>query len=291
MITFSIIIATKDRAALLDGALTSLAAQLDAPAREIIVVDNGSTDGTRAVVASHPALYAYEPVGNRGLARNRGLALATGSHVLFIDDDVVLPPHFLAAHARAHARSIFPQVVSGPIINVPAADMRPQPTAANFSNAFFCTCNVSVPLAPLRAVGGFDEAFDLYGWEDTELGVRLRNRDVRRAFAWDAYLWHIKPPATETLSAALAKTIEKARMAARFVRKDPSRRARLATGAYAANLTLGRVLGPRALQPLLAGIASSERAPKIVKSIARARLLDSVYVDELARALADGADR
>jgi len=291
MIKLSIIIATKDRAALLDGALRSLATQREAPPVEIIVIDNGSTDDTRIVVASHPALYAYEPVPNRGLARNRGLAMATGSHVLFIDDDVVLPPHFLAAHVRAHARSIFPHVVSGPIVNVPAPDVQPLPTAVNFSNAFFCTCNVSVPLAPLRAVGGFDESFDLYGWEDTELGVRLRNRDVGRVFAWDAYLWHIKPPTTETLAAALGKTIEKARMAARFVRKDPSRRARLATGAYAANLALGRALGPRALQPLLAGIATSERAPKIVQSIARARLLDSVYVDELARALADGTDR
>jgi len=291
MIKLSIIIATKDRAGLLDGALASLAGQIEAPPIEIIVVDNGSTDNTRVVVASHPVRYVYEPVANRGLARNRGLAMATGSHVLFIDDDVVLPPHFVAAHARAHARSIFPHVVSGPIINVPAADVRPLPAPVNFSNAFFCTCNVSVPLAPLRAVGGFDEAFDLYGWEDTELGVRLRNRDVGRVFAWDAYLWHIKPPRTETLSVALGKTIEKARMAARFVRKDPSRRARLATGAYPANLTLGRALGPRALQPLLAGIATSDRAPKIVKSIARARLLDSVYVDELARALADGTDR
>jgi GT2 family glycosyltransferase len=291
MINYSLIIATKDRAALLDGALTSLAQQHDAPPLEIIVVDNGSTDDTRAVVASHAARYVYEPVPNRGLARNRGLATATGSHVLFIDDDVVLPPQFLAAHVRAHARSIFPHVVSGPIINVPAADVRPVPSAANFSNAFFCTCNVSVPLAALRAVGGFDESFDLYGWEDTELGVRLRKHDVRRVFAWDAYLWHIKPPAAETLTVALGKTIEKARMAARFVRKAPSRRARLATGAYAANLARGRALGPRALQPLFAGLASSERAPQIVRSIARARLLDSVYVEELARALADEADR
>jgi glycosyltransferase involved in cell wall biosynthesis len=291
MINLSIIIATKDRAALLDGALASLARQDAAPPFEIIVVDNGSTDATRVVAASHPVTYIYEPVPNRGLARNRGLAAATGSHVLFVDDDVVVPPQFLAAHASAHARSIFPQAVSGPILNVPAPDVRPLPSALNFSNAFFCTCNVSVPLAALRAAGGFDASFDLYGWEDTELGVRLRNRDVGRIFAWDAYLWHIKPPATETLAAALGKTIEKARMAARFVTRAPSRRARLATGAYAANLVLGRALGPRFLQPLFAGLATSERVPPLVASLARARLLDSVYVEELSRALADGPDR
>lgn len=288
---FTIVIATKDRAALLEGALSALETQLGAPPFEVVVVDNGSTDDTCGVAERHGVAYRFEPVPNRGKARNRGLDGATGTHVLFIDDNVVLPPHFVAAHARGHDRSIFPQAVSGPIINVPDAGERPTPGVNNFSNAFFCTCNVSVPLASLRSAGGFDESFDLYGWEDTELGVRLRALDVRRVFAWDAYLWHIKPPATETLDAALAKTIEKARMAARFVTKEPSRRARLATGAYGVNLARGRVLGPRFLQPLLAGLASSERVPPGVASLARARLLDSVYIDELTRALADGADR
>jgi len=287
----SIVIATKDRAALLEGALSSLADQLGAPGLEIVVVDNGSSDQTRSVAERHGAVYRFEAVPNRGKARNLGIAAASGSHVLFIDDDVIVPPHFVAAHARAHDQSTSAHAISGPILNVPSNLARPTPGVANFSNAFFCTCNVSVPLEPLRAAGGFDETFDLYGWEDTELGVRLRSRGVARAFAWDAYLWHIKPPTTETLDAALAKTIEKARMAARFVAKVPSRRARFATGAYAANLARGRVFGPPFLQPLLAGIASSNRVPAAVAAIARARLLDSVYVDELSRALAEEADR
>jgi GT2 family glycosyltransferase len=168
---------------------------------------------------------------------------------------------------------------------VPAADVRPVPTFLNGSNAFFCTCNVSVPRNVLEAVGGFDPSFDKYGWEDTELGVRLRKFDVRRRFVWEAYLWHVKPPATETLDAALEKTIEKARMAAKFVRKDPSRRAKLATGAYAANRLRARLLAPRAAQPWLAGLATSARVPAPVARVARGLVLDSVYVDELERAL------
>jgi glycosyltransferase involved in cell wall biosynthesis len=285
-VLISIVIATKDRAALLDGALASIAAQANAPERQVIVVDNASTDATPAIARKHGATYLYEPQPNRGKARNRGIAAATGSVVLFIDDDVVLPPHFLAAHAQAHDASLFPLVVSGPILNVPSADERPKPGPANFSNAFFCTCNVSVRKASLDAVGGFDESFDLYGWEDTELGLRLRAFDVRRTFAWDAYLWHIKPPTTETLDAALAKTIEKARMAARFVRKAPTARTKLATGAYAFNLLRAKALAPRAAQPLFAGIASSPNVPPALASFARGLLLDSVYVDELTHALA-----
>jgi glycosyltransferase involved in cell wall biosynthesis len=262
-----------------------LRAQIGAPPFECIVVDNGSTDDTRAVVQAHDAHYLYELEPNRAAARNAGVAAAQGAFVLFVDDDVVLPPFFVAAHARAHDASTFPHVVTGPIINVPSAAQRPVPSFVHASNAYFCTCNASVPRAMLIAVGGFDASFDQYGWEDTELGARLRAFDVRRTFAWDAYLWHIKPPETETLDAALRKTIEKARMAAKFVRKDSSVRAKLATGAYAANRLRARLFAPASAQSWLAGVATSDRVPPPLARVARGLVLDSVYVDELERAL------
>ena len=150
------------------------------------------------------------------------------------------------------------------------------------------TCNVSVSRAIFTAAGGFDETFDRYGWEDTELGVRLRARGVRRRFAWDAYLWHIKPPTPEALEDALGKAIEKARMAAQFVRKIPTTRVKLATGAYGFNLARARLLAPPLLQPLYAGLATSTRLPSVLSSIARGLLLDSVYTEELERQLNRG---
>jgi glycosyltransferase involved in cell wall biosynthesis len=284
-VTFSVVIATKDRAVLLDGALASLRAQDGAPQFEIVVVDNGSSDATPEVARRHGAAYVFVAAPNRGRARNAGVARATGDAVVFVDDDVVTPPHFLAAHARAHASGDVERAVSGPILNVPDAADRPAPTGANFSRAFFVTCNVSVRTASLRAVGGFDENFDLYGWEDTELGLRLREHGVRRAFAWDAYLWHIKPPTPESLEDALGKAVEKARMAARFVTKTPTARVKLATGAYRFNLARARVLAPPFAQPLLAGLASSSRVPPLLAGLARSALLDSVYTEELARQL------
>jgi GT2 family glycosyltransferase len=281
----SVVIATRNRAALLEGALTALRAQVGVGAIELVVADNGSTDDTRAVAKRHGATYAFAPEPNRGRARNVGVAAASGEVILFVDDDVVVPPFFVAAHLRVHASHTFPHVVTGPIINVPSANERPVPTFRNASNAFFCTCNASLRRTTFELVGGFDEAFDLYGWEDTELGVRLRGAGVRRVFAWDAYLWHIKPSSTETLEAALQKTIEKARMAARFVRKVPSHRAKLATGAYTFNRWRARLLTPRAAQPFLAGIATSARVPTPLARVARGLVLDSVYVDELEKAL------
>jgi glycosyltransferase involved in cell wall biosynthesis len=282
---FSVVIATKDRAVLLDAALASLRAQENAPEYELVVVDNGSSDATPDIARKHGAVYAFVKEPNRGKARNAGIARASGDAIVFVDDDVVTPPHFLAAHAKAHDADIFPLAVSGPIVNVPDPAHRPAPAAANFSRAFFVTCNVSVRASSLRAVGGFDEDFDLYGWEDTELGARLREHGVRRAFAWDAYLWHIKPPTPESLEDALGKAIEKARMAARFVRKMPTARVKLATGAYAFNLVRARILAPAVAQPLWAGLATSERVPTAVAQLARTALLDSVYTEELDRQL------
>lgn len=287
----SVVIATKDRAAYLERALESFGKQIGAPSFEAVVVDNGSSDNTREIVeracGEHhfPVSYVYEAQPNRGAARNRGIAAAQGHLVLFCDDDVYAPPGFLAAHDAAHTQSNF--VVSGPIINVPGYAVRPKPALANYSRAFFCTCNVSVPKVAIDAVGGFDEDFHLYGWEDTELGVRLRERGMRAKFAWDAYIWHIKPPHDATLESELRKAVEKARMAVRFLEKNSSPRVKSATGAHAANLMRAKALEP--LLPWFAGAATDDALPAAVRGFARAQLLDGIYTVELAHALNNGS--
>ncbi len=286
----SIVIATKDRASYLERALASFDAQIGAPSFEVIVVDNNSTDDTRGLTerasAQHafPVRYVFEPEPNRGKARNAGIAVATGYLVLFCDDDIVAPPGFLAAHEAAHASGNL--VVNGPIVNVSGYEDRPKPGAGNFSRAFLCTCNVSVPKHALDAVGGFDDEFPLYGWEDTELGVRLRESGMRWKFAWDAYIWHIKPPTENTLEVETRKVLEKARMARRFLEKQPSPRVRMATGAYPVNLMRAKLLFPDKVLALWAGIATSD-APSVVRAFARSQFLDGMYLRELARVLSD----
>ncbi|HET6276052.1 MAG TPA: glycosyltransferase [Candidatus Cybelea sp.] len=285
----SVIIATKDRASYLERALESLSAQRGAPAFEAIVVDNGSSDATAAVTRAYaggsaPVRYLYAPEPNRGKARNRGVEIARGRYLLFCDDDVQLPVAWICAHAAAHGQRSH-LVVNGPILNVPSYESRPKPRAANYSRAFLCTCNASLAKDAFLAAGGFDENFDLYGWEDTELGVRLRSAGLQWKFAWEAYLWHVKPPEENTLAVESRKAIEKARMARRFLAKHPSRRARLATGAHAINLLRARHLLPDRLLPFYAGLATSTRLPDWMRALARAQLLDALYSRELVRTL------
>jgi GT2 family glycosyltransferase len=288
--SLSVVIATRDRAVFLEHALESLALQVGAPEFEVIVVDNASSDHTALVVQERQStefpfplklLFVSEP--NRGKARNVGIAAASREIIVFIDDDVWLPEGFLAAHAAAHDGTRM--CVSGPILNVPSYEDRPKPGLAHYSGAFLCTCNASIPREVLLDVGGFDEGFHLYGWEDTDLGLRLRHTGVRRFFAWGAYLYHIKSPTSETVEIILRKTLEKARMAVLLLEKNPGIRARLATGAYEPNFLRACLSVPECLLPLYAGLAQDDRIPKFVRGLARTQLLDGVYTHALRRTL------
>jgi len=88
----SVVIPTYNRAGALRQALTSVYAQLHQPF-EVIVVDDGSTDETAAVVAGFAqAVYLYQDNQGVSAARNRGIELCTGAFVAFLDsDDTWLP--------------------------------------------------------------------------------------------------------------------------------------------------------------------------------------------------------
>lgn len=99
----SVIIVTRNRASALAGTLSAIRAVAvpDGLKGELLVVDNGSTDNTAAVVgsAAHPSFAVRRVLeSHRGAARarNRGLEETTGDLILFTDDDVHVPPEWLA---------------------------------------------------------------------------------------------------------------------------------------------------------------------------------------------------
>ncbi len=97
-IYFSIVIASYNRADFLPATLASILAQ-SYPYYEIIVVDDGSTDHTAALLQGEYAekvRYFYQENGERGKARNLGIAQARGHFVTFLDSDDQFYPHCLA---------------------------------------------------------------------------------------------------------------------------------------------------------------------------------------------------
>jgi len=99
--TFSVVIATFNRAADLAATLASLAGLRPRGEWEAIVVDNNSTDGTRAVVETAaasfpvPLRYVFEREQGRSPALNAGIRLAAGDVIVTTDDDVRVDPDWL----------------------------------------------------------------------------------------------------------------------------------------------------------------------------------------------------
>jgi glycosyltransferase involved in cell wall biosynthesis len=119
----TVLIATYNRAAFLDRTLQSVGGLAVATGRrwEAIVVDNNSTDDTRAVVERHarafpvPLLYLFEPRQGRSSALNAGIAAATGRVIAMTDDDVRVEPGWLDAACDALAPESGMGYAGGPV--------------------------------------------------------------------------------------------------------------------------------------------------------------------------------
>ena len=192
---------TYNRAQLLGRVLDACFEQSAGPSEyEVVLVNDGSTDETPAMIASAqaratcPFTVVSQPNGGLAKARNSGLARSTGERVILIDDDVLPLPNFVEEHLRSHAAHPA-AIVRGAAINVESFDVLPAPLYGwrNYSGNYFWTTNVSVPLATLRAVGGFNESFAEYGWEDIDVGLRLRFAGVKAVFNPRAIVYHYKP--------------------------------------------------------------------------------------------------
>jgi hypothetical protein len=175
----SVIIPTYERREYVGRAVRSVLAQTFSDF-EVIVVDDGSTDGTEEALAGVDPRIRYRWQPNRGVAaaRNAGIGLARGGIVAFLDSDNRWLPHHLALVTEALERNPEAVLVStcfrfqirgrdGPA-DAEVVDLLPRLVVSN--PVGFTSC-IAVRRGALEAVGGFAE--DLPVWEDCDLWVRL----------------------------------------------------------------------------------------------------------------------
>ncbi|GAB4281367.1 MAG: glycosyltransferase family 2 protein [Oscillatoriaceae cyanobacterium] len=236
----SVVIPTYNRRLILEKCLSALTRQKlrqdgTISDYEVVVVDDGSSDGTwewlEGVVGQFPQLRRFrQEHGGPAAARNLGVSQAKGDTIIFIDSDLVVTEDFIQAHGDALAAGrekmgsdrLF---TYGQVINTCNFD---NPTSepykiTDFSAAYFATGNVAISRHWLEKAGLFDTRFHLYGWEDLELGVRLKQLGLKliKCPAAKGYHWH-PPFSLAQLPQLIEKEIQRGRMGVVFYEKHPT---------------------------------------------------------------------
>lgn len=236
---FSVIIPTYNRLPILEKCLKALENQHfqgeQISGYEIIVVDDGSTDGTLEWISNHiqelPHLRTLsQNHAGPAAARNLGINNAKGDWIIFIDSDLVVTSMFIESHVNALVKAMKELgdnrlFTYGAVINTCNFD---NPTSerykiTDFSAAYFATGNVAIAKKWLKEAGMFDTSFQQYGWEDLELGVRLKKLNLKLIKCPEAVGYHWHPPfSLEEIPQLIEKEIQRGKMGVVFYQKHPT---------------------------------------------------------------------
>lgn len=194
----SVVITAWNAAPTIGRTLAALAGQTLAEPYEVIVVDNGSDDGTAALVqaAPGPVRLVSRSHGLAGEARNTAAAEARGELLAFTDADCFPEPGWLEAGVRACEGA---DLVQGRVLPE-GRTMGPFDRSlwVDGDDGLYQTANLFLPRALFERLGGFEEVFGdasarAFG-EDVWLGWRARRAGARAAFARDAVVRHAVLP-------------------------------------------------------------------------------------------------
>jgi GT2 family glycosyltransferase len=191
----SLVIPTHDRQELLKRKLELLREQT-LKEFEVVVVADGCQDGTLAFLADYRPPYPLRVLEGPGQgaawARNRGAEAASGTFVLFSDDDTFPEPDLLEVHLQAQRAS--PGVYQGASRWESGAVWRPRRRGPWLRWTSMLGSNLSLPRELLIRLGGFWEGFTSYGVEDLELAYRLVRAGLRIRYLPEAREVHAGGP-------------------------------------------------------------------------------------------------
>ena len=213
--TVSVVINTLNRRDHLERTLLALRDQ-SYTAFEVVVVDGPSIDGTSEMLQRFAGTARIDRCAeaNLGVSRNRGLALAAGEIVAFIDDDAIAPTDWLVRLVEPYADDAGLAAVGGPVFDVPngridwslcTCDRLGAPVLDTEGPidrylgrgadpfVYLAGCNMSFRRSALDAVGGFNSLL-AYGYDDVEVCGRLVDRGMRIALVDGAVVRHERAP-------------------------------------------------------------------------------------------------
>ena len=272
---FTVVVPTHERRELAVSVVQSLARQREAPSFEVVVVVDGSTDGSahalRRLEPAFPLTVVEQPNRGAAAARNAGASRARGELLLFLDDDMEADRDLIAEHEREHRRGA--DVVLGHLPLHPGSPRsvlaegvdcwtqgrvrRLSEPGAKLTLHDLLTGQVSLSRDTFQAIGGFDTSFTRggsFGGEDIDFGYRLQKAGYRIVFnpaaiSWQRYIVGPKQYFRQWRQAG--------RSDAELSRKHPERAAEIAELAQVTDAWSRLILTRLTATPVLARTATA----------------------------------
>lgn len=225
----SIIIPVYERTEWLERCLRRLCCQKFTRSYEILVVDDGSPNGSMlesVVTAVQGQLsanirYIRNVHAGPAAARNLGVKMSSGEILCFVDDDSLVDQAWLQEITHPFVATDRADLVSGRTLSLHSTGLSARLEHTVYSGKTWATCNIAYRRDVFEYLGGFDESFPEASWEDNDLGIRSRWAGYRHDYAANAIVYH---PHEDTLEEYRRKCLMNGRGAAAFARKHFSRR-------------------------------------------------------------------
>lgn len=228
----SLIISTYNKPSYLEQVLKSIIKLKEYPG-EVLIADDGSTEETALLIKQYssnfpvPLIHVWqEDKGFRlSRSRNNGIIKSSGDYLIFIDDDLILHPKFIADHRKTAKKGCFycgTRVRFGKVITAEVMayhrnrvswwekDIKSRINAIRIPFLHYLIkgpgytykrlrgCHMAFWKEDLITINGFDERYASWGREDSDIALRMMHAGVKRInLKWAAICYHLYHPAAK----------------------------------------------------------------------------------------------
>lgn len=171
---------------------------------EVIVVDNGSVDGTCELVKQYPVILTSCAIKGPSAARNHGAKHASGDIFLFMDSDCLADTSLISEHVQGHMKAehqstgvaVIGGSITGEITNFWSLcddfccwNASHPKLKGRYAFSYWPTANISIRRNVFEELGGFNQ--ELFSAEDVEFGLRVKKSGSKIYFEPAAKVRHI----------------------------------------------------------------------------------------------------
>jgi len=174
---------------------------------EIIVVDDGSKDSSYDFSYTNKVkLIINKKNSGRSISRNNGAKVSKGDILFFIDDDIIIKEDIFEKHVKEYEKDSIVKAIVSNTQNINGENLTKVSSLNQYLNTrgmnkfndysnipgnYLVTQICSIEREMFEKINGFNEGFDLYGWEDPEIGLKIERNKGALIFIKAKFVYHL----------------------------------------------------------------------------------------------------